>query len=109
MTANIPLKLKKKTMVKHVVFLQSMKDHTRTDIHNAGHGKTLARASFLSGTEAHGVPTVDKSVPEGLYTLEWTLSAETPTELLPMERTYVRELHVSCGEEIGVRQKVWQW
>lgn len=33
MTANIPLKLKKETMAKQAVFLLSMKDHIRTDIH----------------------------------------------------------------------------
>lgn len=70
-----------------------MKDHARTDIHKAAHGETIARASFLSETEAHGTPTLDKSVPEGLYTLERTLSGEIPAELHPMERTYIRELH----------------
>lgn len=77
-----------------------MKDHTRTENLKAAHGKTTARVRFLSGTEAHGMPTLDKSVPEGLHTLERTLSGKIFVELYPMERTYVRELHeVLCPVE----------
>ena len=51
------------------------------------------RAGLLTGPVAHGGPTLEQSVPEGLYIMERTCSGPVLEELQPVGRTHVGEVH----------------
>ena len=75
-----------RTTVKEVVPLQPMEDHIGADIHNAVHGGPHATAGgyTLKEAAAHGGPTLEQCVPEGLHTVEKTHAGAVLEELQPV-------------------------
>lgn len=83
--AKILLEPREKPIVKQVVFLQSMEDHVRGDIHTVAH----RGIGLLAGTVAHGGPRVKQSDLERLYPVKSTFSGAFPAELHPVRRTCI--------------------
>jgi len=75
-------------MVEHIVPLQPLEDHVRTDIHSAAHGECHSGARGLEGTAAHGEAMLELSFPEGLYPMEKNPAAMVLEEQQPMGKTH---------------------
>jgi len=49
--------------------------------------KSPCRSSVLAGAVAHGVPTLEQFVPEGLHAMESTFVGAVPEEMYPVGKT----------------------
>ncbi|GAB0181367.1 epimerase family protein SDR39U1 [Grus japonensis] len=101
--AEIPLQPMEKTMVRQAVPLQPKEVHGGADIHlqptedptsEQAPGRTCgpwrgahAGAGLLAGKVAHGGPTLEQSVPDGLHPVERTHTRAVLGELSPLGGT----------------------
>jgi len=65
-----------------------------------------AGASFLAGTMAHGGPTMEQSIPEGLYPAESTHAGAVHEELHPVGGKSMPEQRKSMRRKERQRQRV---
>jgi len=102
--AKLHLQPRDKTMAKQPVYLQSIEDHVKADIHTAAHGDPMQKQVFWQELYPVGDP-------------EWSnlfLKNCAPWKghfLDLFLQTYFGEVHegLSHGAGNSVRRKVWQW